>query len=151
MLYKCLKRRIEKGNYESKEALAEQISLIYANEQLTAEQYAELADSAGAAANDIEGMIAQIGATGTDLDKTFSNISSGKGASGDSGSSSKKDPDYIEYLEDEADRYHDINLELEDLETNLSRLDKQQKKLYGQDLINNLNEQEQQYQLKINL
>lgn len=106
-----------------------------------AEQYAELADSAGAAANDIEGMIAQIGATGTDLDKTFSNISSGKGASDDSGSSSKKDPDYMEYLEDEADRYHDINLELEDLETNLSRLDKQQKKLYGQDLINNLNEQ----------
>ena len=42
MLYKCLKRRIEKGNYESKEELAEQISLIYANEQLTAEQYNEL-------------------------------------------------------------------------------------------------------------
>ena len=42
MLYKCLKRRIEKGNYESKEALAEQISLIYANEQLTNEQYNEL-------------------------------------------------------------------------------------------------------------
>ena len=39
-----------------------------------AEQYAELADSAGAAANDIEGMIAQIGATGTDLDKTFAKI-----------------------------------------------------------------------------
>ena len=42
MLYKCLKRRIEKGNYESKEQLAEQISLIYANEQLTDEQYEEL-------------------------------------------------------------------------------------------------------------
>ena len=42
MLYKCLKRRIEKGNYESKKALAEQISLIYANEQLTADQYDEL-------------------------------------------------------------------------------------------------------------
>ena len=42
MLYKCLKRRIEKGNYENKEELAEQISLIYANEQLTAEQYDEL-------------------------------------------------------------------------------------------------------------
>ena len=42
MLYKCLKRRIEKGNYESKEKLAEQISLIYANEQLTDEQYQEL-------------------------------------------------------------------------------------------------------------
>ena len=42
MLYKCLKRRIEKGNYESKEAIAEQISLIYANEQITDEQYQEL-------------------------------------------------------------------------------------------------------------
>ena len=42
MLFKCLNRRIEKGNYESKEAIAEQISLIYANEQLTDEQYQEL-------------------------------------------------------------------------------------------------------------
>ena len=42
MLYKCLKRRIEKGNYESKEQIAEQISLIYANEQITDEQYQEL-------------------------------------------------------------------------------------------------------------
>ena len=42
MLFKCLKRRIEKGNYESKEKLAEQISLIYANEQLADEQYSEL-------------------------------------------------------------------------------------------------------------
>ena len=42
MLFKCLKRRIEKGNYESKEKLAEQISLIYDNEQLTDEQYSEL-------------------------------------------------------------------------------------------------------------
>ena len=42
MLFKCLKRRIEKGNYENKEELAEQISLIYANEQLTDEQYSEL-------------------------------------------------------------------------------------------------------------
>ena len=42
MLFKCLKRRIEKGNYESKEALAEQISLIYANEQITDEKYKEL-------------------------------------------------------------------------------------------------------------
>ncbi|MDD6401103.1 MAG: hypothetical protein PUG10_05795 [Lachnospiraceae bacterium] len=42
MLFKCLKRRIEKCDYKSKEALAEQISLIYANEQLTDEQYSEL-------------------------------------------------------------------------------------------------------------
>ena len=42
MLFKCLKRKIEKGNYKSKEAIAEQIALIYANEQLTADQYNEL-------------------------------------------------------------------------------------------------------------
>ena len=42
MLFRCLKRRIEKGNYESKEQIAEQISLIYANEQITDEQYQEL-------------------------------------------------------------------------------------------------------------
>lgn len=108
-----------------------------------AEAFKNAAESAGKQANDIEGMIAQIGASTIDLSTGFGNIASGKGADGDKGGSSKKekDPDYMEYLEDEADRYHDINLELEDLETNLSRLDKQQKKLYGQDLINNLNEQ----------
>ena len=47
MLFKCLKRRIEKGNYESKEQIAEQISLIYANEQITDEQYQELMQMLG--------------------------------------------------------------------------------------------------------
>ena len=42
MLFKCLKRMIERGNYDSNEAMAEKISIIYANGQLTDEQYAEL-------------------------------------------------------------------------------------------------------------
>lgn len=42
MLFKCLKRIIEKGNYESKEAMQEKISIIYANGQLTDSQYEEL-------------------------------------------------------------------------------------------------------------
>ena len=42
MLFKCLKRRIEKGNYESKEAMAEKISILFANDQLTQSQYEEL-------------------------------------------------------------------------------------------------------------
>lgn len=107
-------------------------------------KYQNLADSAGAAANDIEGMIAQIGATGHELDHAFDNVRAGHGTKDpkDSSKSKKeKDPDYMDYLEDEADRYHDINLELEDLEVHLNRLTKQQKKLYGQDLIDNLNEQ----------
>ena len=33
---------IEKGNYESKEAMAEKISIIFANDQLTQNEYDEL-------------------------------------------------------------------------------------------------------------
>ena len=42
MLFKCLKRMIERGNYESKEAMAEKISIIFANDQLTQNEYDEL-------------------------------------------------------------------------------------------------------------
>ena len=42
MLFKCLKRMIEKDNYESKEAMAEKISIIFANDQLTQNEYDEL-------------------------------------------------------------------------------------------------------------
>lgn len=42
MLYKTLKRCIERGNYTSKEDMAEKISIIYANGQLTDQQYEEL-------------------------------------------------------------------------------------------------------------
>ena len=42
MLYKCLKRMIEKGNYESKEAMADKIAILFANNQLTQNEYDEL-------------------------------------------------------------------------------------------------------------
>lgn len=42
MLFKCLKRMIEKGNYESKEAMAEKISILFANDQLTQSEYEQL-------------------------------------------------------------------------------------------------------------
>ena len=44
MLYKCLKRMIEKGNYESKEGMADKIAILFANDQLTQAQYEELVD-----------------------------------------------------------------------------------------------------------
>ena len=44
MLYKCLKRMIEKGNYESKEAMGDKIAVLFANDQLTQVQYEELVD-----------------------------------------------------------------------------------------------------------
>ena len=42
MIYKVLKRCIERGNYISVNDMAEKISIIFANDQLTQEQYEEL-------------------------------------------------------------------------------------------------------------
>ena len=49
--------------------------------------------------------------------------------------------DLVDALEDELDIYHDINIELTKLETSLGKLEKQEEKLFGQDLVNNLNKQ----------
>ena len=107
-----------------------------------AQQYQMLADSAGAAANDIDGMIAQIGASNIEVGHNLGSIKSGKGPSSDKGSSKKEqEPDQMDYIEDEVDRYHDVNIQLEQISTTLDRLQKQQDKLFGQDLIDNLNEQ----------
>lgn len=42
MLYRTLKRCIERKNYDNKEEFAEKIAILYANGQLTKEQYEEL-------------------------------------------------------------------------------------------------------------
>ena len=42
MLFKVLKRTIERGNYDTKEALMEKISLLYTSGQLTDEEFFEL-------------------------------------------------------------------------------------------------------------
>lgn len=105
-----------------------------------AQKYQMLADSAGAAANDIDGMIAQIGASNVENLNKFNNIKSGNGT-GDKSGSKEKDPDYMDELEDEADRYHDIDIILKQIDTDLGRLEKQEDKLFGKDLIENLNQQ----------
>ena len=57
----------------------------------------------------------------------------------------------VDLLQDQVDRYHDINIEIEKIETKLKRLQNVQKNLTGQNLLDNLNEQltvlEQQKQL----
>lgn len=65
---------------------------------------------------------------------------SGSGGGGSKGSE-PKEPDKQEQIEGDKDRYHDVNIELEQIQTNLDRLEKQQDKLFGQDLIDNLNKQ----------
>ena len=42
MLFKVLKRAIERGNYDTKEALMEKISLLYTSGQISDEEFFEL-------------------------------------------------------------------------------------------------------------
>lgn len=110
-----------------------------------AQKYQMLANSAGAAANDIDGMIAQIGASNVEIRNNLGNIKGGKGSGSSRGgggsSGSKNEPDQMDYIESDIDRYHDVNIELEKISTTLDRLQQQQDKLFGQNLIDNLDEQ----------
>lgn len=64
----------------------------------------------------------------------------GNGSKGKSGGGSKeKEPDQMDPVEKEADKYHDVDVQLDLIDKDLDKLDKQKKKLFGQDLINNLN------------
>jgi hypothetical protein len=42
MLYRVIKRAIERNNYDSKEDMAEKLSVLYTNNQLDTIQYEEL-------------------------------------------------------------------------------------------------------------
>lgn len=42
MLYRVLKRAIERKNYNTKEDIVEKINILYANNQLSTNQYEEL-------------------------------------------------------------------------------------------------------------
>ena len=65
---------------------------------------------------------------------------SGGGKSGGGGGGSKaKEPDKMDPLEKEIDRYHDVNIQLELISNDLDKLEKQKDKLFGKDLITNLN------------
>lgn len=80
-------------------------------------------------------------ATGSMNNYSSTNIgggSPGKSSKSGGGSSSKK-ADSIDPVEQEADRYHDVNVQLDLIDKDLDKLEKQKKKLFGQDLINNLN------------
>ena len=47
----------------------------------------------------------------------------------------------MDLVKDQIDIYHDLDLELKNLSNTLNKLGKQEKKLFGQDLLDNLNEQ----------
>lgn len=79
-----------------------------------------MARMSGAAANDIEGMVAQLGASTIELDKLFKNVSSGKGPNPKESKSKEKEKQEGKVYEEEdaktleeiEDRYHEITREI---------------------------------------
>lgn len=101
-----------------------------------AAKYQNLADSAGASANDIEGMIAQIGASTVNLDNLFGNVSSGKGSRGSGGSKGKTyDKEDLKTLQEVEDRYHEINREIQRQNDLLDDLSNTTNRAWGTDAL----------------
>lgn len=101
-----------------------------------AAKYQNLADSAGASANDIEGMIAQIGAFTVNLDNLFGNVSSGKGSKGSGGSKGKTyDKEDLKTLQEVEDRYHEINREIQRQDDLLDDLSNATDRAWGTDAL----------------
>lgn len=69
----------------------------------------------------------------------FSNTSAGKAAKASGGSKSK--PKKEDKIENNKDRYHDIEIDLKKVANEMQKVEDAQDKLVGQDLINNLQKQ----------
>jgi len=64
-----------------------------------------------------------------------------KGGGGGKGGGSSKKADTMDPLKEEIDRYHDVNVKLEQIETTLDRLEDAEDKAFGGDLVKNYNKQ----------
>lgn len=113
------------------------------NWQEVSDYYDNLAKSYDEAYNNTLGKIDELLIRGQGSKNSFNNISKGSGSSGKSSSSggSSKDPDqkdYEEYLDDEAELYHDIKEAIKDVEHEMTKLEKEQSHMYGGALISSL-------------
>ena len=113
------------------------------------QKFKSAAEQVGKKAQDIESMkiaaVARAQATRAKLSTASSGVGSGgKSSGGGGGSEPKEDTSQEEYrddLEDERDIYHDINIQISDYDTYLKRVKKQEEKLIGLGLIDNLKKQ----------
>lgn len=140
-------KNIKVNKISNTDVIKESLDLFNRNREQyrnTMNAVAEEAEARAAAISSQQGSIkagiAALNAADAALDRRQRDAKAG-GGGGKGKSGKEKDPDTIDYLEDEADRYHDINLEIERLNVNLERLNKEQEKLYGKKLVDNLNEQ----------
>ena len=73
----------------------------------------------------------------------------GNGGSSGGGGGKSSEPKEIKEIEDEADRYHEVNTQISKVDKSLQSLQSQQKKLFGSDLLNNLNKQWQELNAQV--
>ena len=72
----------------------------------------------------------------------YSNTSGGRSSGGGGGGGSKaKEPNKIDPVEEQADRYHQVNTQITKVDNSLKKLTSQEKKFVGAKLIDNLNKQ----------
>lgn len=90
---------------------------------------------------DTQGLIDNVGLPKDEDGKGGGGSGSGGGDSGGKEEQKEENAEIIDQLEDETDIYHDIDLIIKELTKDLSRLQDQQKKLSGKELIKNLNKQ----------
>lgn len=86
-----------------------------------------------------DGKEAELIARQNALDYKFGNVKSGKGADG--GDDSGSDPNQEDYIEDEIDKFHDLEKAIQRTEDALDRLATAEERAFGQDLIDNLDAQ----------
>ena len=89
----------------------------------------------------VDSGIAALQSAGNNLDNKLKNAGKGKGGKGGGGGSKAKDPQHMDQLEEELDVYHDVDIKIKDITKDLDKLADKQDKLFGKDLIDNLNEQ----------
>lgn len=129
-----------------------------------AAQYENMAAAAAANANDIEGMIYQIGATAGSAGHSLGNVGSssgsgsGSGGSGGGGGSSNRtyDKEELKTLEDVEDRYHNINRQIERQSDLLDDLSNSTDRAWGTEALEGyaaeiaaLEEQQENYNQKL--
>lgn len=103
-----------------------------------AEQYQEAADSLGAQANDIEGMIVAAGALGATGINSAKDTGKSKSSGSGGGGSSK---DQKEFTDDTVDRYWSVNKALDAINDELDKLEDKQSTMSGKQLIESLQEE----------
>ena len=116
--------------------------------------YSQLMAQGESTAQALNNVAQGYGIGGKKEDKTSNSSSNNSGKSGsgdltdggedlltDGTDQQPPDPQILQFLEEERDRYHDINIVLENISTALKRVEKQQSKLTGKDLVKNLNRQ----------